>query len=135
MTTMSRTTDETAVRALLARLSAAWAANDADAYAALYADDASVVTTGILTRGRDAIRAFMAAGFAGRMKGSTSVEEPDGVRIIAPGVAVVTTVSGFRLPGESAVPDARKRRATWVFADGAQGWRVEAYHNCPVDPA
>ncbi|MGW5672005.1 YybH family protein [Micromonospora sp. NPDC003776] len=125
---------EREVRDLLHALVAAWAAGDADAFAGRYADDATVVLPGgVFHRGRAEVRRYMADGFAGPLRGSTSVDEPEQVRIIGAGdTAVVVSRSGFLLPGEESLPADRLRRATWVLSRGAAGWRVEAYHNCPA---
>jgi uncharacterized protein (TIGR02246 family) len=128
-------TGETAVKDLLARMSAAWDANDAAAFAGLYTDSATVVTTGTYTQGRDEIRAFMAAGFAGPLKGTTSVDEQQRIRFLTEDVAIVNSISGFILPGERAVPAGLERRATWVLTRADGDWLVESYHNCPVDKA
>jgi uncharacterized protein (TIGR02246 family) len=127
------TIDDTAVKDLFAGLAAAWDANDADAYARLYADDASVVTSGNHSHGRDEIRAFVAAGFDGRLKGTTSAEQLDKVRFVADDVAIVEGVSGFLMPGEQTVRAGLGRRATWVLARAGGEWLVAAYHNSSIN--
>jgi|SRR3954454_12122987 uncharacterized protein (TIGR02246 family) len=131
MSKLDLATDETAVKDLLAQMVAAWDANDADAFAELYTDDTVVVTTGKYTQGKEGVRAFMAGGFAGPLKGTTSVEEPDQIRFVTDDVAIVNTISGFVLPGEKTVQPSLERRATWVLRRGDDGWRVASYHNCP----
>lgn len=133
MTKTNLTADETAVQELLARMTAAWNAHDAGAFADLYADQASVVTSTSYTQGKDAVRAFMAAGFAGPLKGTTSVEEPQQIRFVGNDVAIVSSISGFIPPGEKAVPAALQRRATWVLGRADSGWLVESYHNSAVN--
>ena len=128
--TLDRTTDELAVRDLLERLGAAWDAGDADAFADRYTQDARVVTTGTYTQGREQIRAFMVAGFAGPLKGTTSVERPQQVRFLADNVAIVDSISGYTQPGEQRVPPSIERRATWVLTRTGADWLVESYHNC-----
>lgn len=127
------TTDaQTEVLAVLAATVQAWSANDAEAFAALYSDDASVVLGGgTFLRGRTEIRDYMAAGFAGPLSGTKGADEAESVRVIGNG-AIVVSRSGFRLPGEDAVAPDRRRRATWTLARNDAGWQIEAYHNCPV---
>jgi uncharacterized protein (TIGR02246 family) len=132
-TAPTRTSDNQAVRDVLGGIVAAWAANDADAFAGFYADDATVVLPGgVFHVGRNEIRAYMAAGFAGPMKGSRSVDEQENVRFIGDNAAIVVSRSGFQLPGENRVPADRLRRATWVLSKRDDRWLVEAYHNCPA---
>lgn len=123
-------TDEAAVKDVLARAVAAWDANDADAFAELYTDDATVVTAGVHQRGKESIRAFMAGGFGGPLKGTRSMEDPQQVRFVTDDVAVVTSLGGFILAGEDKLRDDLERRATWVIARNGADWRVESYHNC-----
>jgi uncharacterized protein (TIGR02246 family) len=76
--------DVDGVRELLRRLYAAWADNDAEARAALYRDDATVVMPAVLHRGRAAVRDYMAAALAGPLKGSRGVDQPQDIRMIGP---------------------------------------------------
>ncbi len=59
-----------------------WAAGDADAFAALYTDDATVVQPGVHKKNKGEIRTTMAAGFAGPLKGSRVLDEPQSVRFL-----------------------------------------------------
>ena len=122
-----------AVRELLHALVAAWAANDADAFAARYADDATVVLPGgVFHQGREEVRRYLAAAFAGPLRAPPRSTSRSSVRLVGDGTAVVVSRSGFRLPGEETLPADRLRRATWVLSRRDDGWRVEAYHNCPA---
>jgi uncharacterized protein (TIGR02246 family) len=112
---------------------AAWDANDADTFAELYAEEATVVTAGSQQHGKDEIRAFMAAGFAGPLKGTTSTEEPQRIRFIGQDVAIVNSLGGFILPGGDAVLPSLQRQATWVLNRAGSGWLVESYHNCAAN--
>lgn len=123
-------TDEAAVKDVLASAVAAWDANDADAFAELYTDDASVITAGSHQQGKETIRAFMAGGFAGPLKGTKSMEDPQDVRFVTDDVAVVTSLGGFIFAGEDKLRDDMERRATWVIVRRGNDWRVETYHNC-----
>jgi uncharacterized protein (TIGR02246 family) len=121
-----------AVRDVLAETAQAWGAQDADTFAELYTPDATVVLTGgVFLRGREQIRAFMAAAFTGRLAGTRSVDEQESVRIVGD-AAVAVSRSGYLLPGEDAVAPDRMRRATWTLARHDGRWLVEAYHNCGI---
>src|SRR4051794_7059974 len=122
-------TDENEVRALLRSITAAWDANDADAFAAHYAEEATVVLPGgVFHRDREEIRAWMAAGFDGPLKGTSGVDEPELIRA-GGDTAVVVSRTGFLFPGETELPATRERRATWTLWRAPDGWRVAAYAN------
>jgi uncharacterized protein (TIGR02246 family) len=128
--TTTITTDEQAVRDVLEHIYVTWAANDADAFAALYVDDATVVMPGVFHRGRSAVRDYMAAGFAGPLKGSRGVDEPQDIRIVGGDVAIVVSEGGIVMAGEQTL--ARRVRATWVLSKLDGEWKIEAYVNTSV---
>ena len=68
--------DRQAVLAVIQAGYAAWEANDADEFVAVYLDDATVVQPGIHKQNRQEIRTTMAAGFEGALKGSRVVDTP-----------------------------------------------------------
>ena len=122
--------NEEAVRAILARTVTAWTANDADAFADLYAEDATVMLAdGVYLRGRDEIRAYMAAGFAGPLRGTRGLDEPESVRLLGDDAAVVISRSGFLLDGETRPSADHTRRAAWVLSRYDGAWSVAAYAN------
>jgi uncharacterized protein (TIGR02246 family) len=111
---------------------AAWSANDPDAFADLYATDATIVLNGgTFLRGREEIRAFMTAGFQGPLRGTRGVDEPLSVRTIGD-TAVVVSRSGFLQPGEDTLAPDRVRMATWMLIRQDGRWLVAAYHNSTV---
>ncbi|MER5468946.1 SgcJ/EcaC family oxidoreductase [Streptomyces sp. NPDC002685] len=119
------------IRTVIDRLYSAWADHDADAFADLYTEDATVVMPGVFHDGREEIRAYMAAAFDGPLKGSRPLDEPRRIRFPRPGTAVVVSEAGILLAGESELPADRLRRATWVLVrDPADGsWAITSYHN------
>jgi uncharacterized protein (TIGR02246 family) len=123
------TTQATAVDTIMAT-TAAWTRNDPDEFADLYAGDATVVLGGgTFLRGREEIRRFMTAGFAGRLKGTFGIDEQDSVRVIGD-TAIVVSRSGFQAPGADA--PSSLRRATWTLVRRDGRWLVESYHNCDL---
>ncbi len=68
MTTSTTTSAGTAVRAVFAQTSRAWADGDGQAFAAWYAPGATVILPGVYLPGQDAIREAMAAAFARPLK-------------------------------------------------------------------
>ncbi|MFF0472744.1 SgcJ/EcaC family oxidoreductase [Streptomyces sp. NPDC004284] len=132
-TTTAQDTAEQQVRSVIDAVYAAWAANDADAFVAVYTPDATSALPGSFRDGRERIRAAMAAGFEGPLKGSTVRDELHGVRFLGEfrDSAVVVARSAVVLAGETDVPDGRWVRATWVLERTSDGvWQVAAYHNC-----
>jgi uncharacterized protein (TIGR02246 family) len=112
----------------------AWAANDADAFAALYTEDATVVQPGIHKRNQEDIRTTMAAAFAGPLKGSTVLDQPQSVRLIGSDAAIAITEGGILMAGETELPAERMVRATWVLSKVDGHWYVAAYQNSPANP-
>jgi uncharacterized protein (TIGR02246 family) len=131
--TATRTDRDSAIEAVFAEVSRAWANGDADGFAAWYADGASAILPGFYLRDKDAIRAAMAVAFAGSLQGSRRTHEVQSLRFLGEGTAVAVTNSATVFP-EQAEPSAQHReRATWVLALHGDRWLVEAYHGCPVD--
>jgi uncharacterized protein (TIGR02246 family) len=112
----------------------AWAANDADAFAALYTEDATVVQPGIHKKNRGDIRTTMAAWFAGPLKGSRVLDEPQSVRLLGSEAAIVIAEGGILMAGQHEVPPERWVRATWVLTQQDGRWSVAAYQNSPAHP-
>ena len=131
----ARSAAEQAVADVLDQMYAAWAAGDADAVARLYTHDATVSMPDVYHVGADAIGAWFAAGFAGRLRGSTTIDEARRVRLIGPDAAIVISTSGVLLAGETSVPPERLVRATWVLAREHGQWRIALYGNCPLQAA
>jgi uncharacterized protein (TIGR02246 family) len=125
--------EQRAVTEVIDGIYAAWADNDADAFAALYLEDATVIQPGIYKNGREVVRTSMAAGFAGPLKGSTVIDEPLSVRFLNDEAAVVISQGAVRMSGETEPPPQRLVRATWVLAKRDGKWRIAAYHNSPAN--
>ena len=111
----------------------AWAENDADAFAALYTDDATVVQPGVHKKSKHDIRTTMAAGFAGPLKGSRVLDEPQSIRFLGSEAAVVITEGGVLMAGQAELPSERLVRATWVLTKQDERWYVAAYQNSPAN--
>ncbi len=120
-----------AIRALFDRLYAAWAAGDADAFADLYTEDATVIMPGVFHKGQSTVRDFMAGAFAGPLKGSTGVDDPIDIRVVGD-TAIVVSKAGILMPGEREVPSDQERHATWVLSKQDDRWLVAAYANAPA---
>jgi uncharacterized protein (TIGR02246 family) len=86
----------------------------------------------VFRRGRAAVRDYMAAAFAGPLKGSRGVERPQDIRMIDPDAAIVVSRAGILLAGEENLPAERERLATWVLSKQDGRWLVAAYPNAPA---
>jgi uncharacterized protein (TIGR02246 family) len=125
--------DQAAAAKAPQRIVAAWADNDADAFAAACAEDATLILPGdVYLRSRDEIRSFMAAGYAGPYKGTRVFGEPLSLRMLSAEVCVLITEGGVLMPGEAKVSDEQAIRATWVLSKQGSDWLVSAYHNSKI---
>ncbi|RVW09965.1 SgcJ/EcaC family oxidoreductase [Prescottella agglutinans] len=131
----NRVDDVAAIQAVLSDSYKAWAAGDADGMVADYTPDATAIMTGSFRDGRDVIRRNMALGFAGPLRGSSTVNKQLGIRFVGRDGAIVISESAIRFAGETEVPDDRRKvNATWVFEKRDGRWLIAAYHNSPVLP-
>ena len=130
-TKLISTNDESAVHAVLDAVYAAWADNDADAFVAPYAADATAVHSGTVMEDRDAIRATMATVFDGPLKGSRGIHDVQRIRFVGADTAIVLS-KGAILFAAQTEPAAESRTLDgWVLGKQDGSWRVEAFHNCP----
>ena len=128
---MATTTADKAVLDVLDSMYSAWAAGDADGIAGHYTQDATVVMPGVFDEDREAVRAFFTAGFQGRLKGSTVIDEPQQVRFYGDDTAIVISTGGIVPAGQDAVM--RLIRATWVLVRQDGDWLIASYSNAPAE--
>jgi uncharacterized protein (TIGR02246 family) len=116
------------------RIIEAWEKHDAEAFAAVFTPDGTMVMPGdVFRQTRESIRAFMVAGYAGVYRGTRVTGKPISARFINQDVAVLITEGGVLVPGETEPAPERAIRATWVVARHGQDWLLAAYHNCPIN--
>ena len=127
--------EQAAIAAVPARMVAAWAAHDADAFADLFIEDGSMMLPGVYKKGKDDIRAFMAAGYAGPYKGTQVTGQPLEIKPLSSDAVAVITEGGVIGAGESELSDAAAIRASWILVKRDDQWKLAVYHNCPRDPA
>jgi uncharacterized protein (TIGR02246 family) len=123
------------VAAVPGRLVAAWAAHDAEAFSQLFIQDGSLIMPGVYKKGRDEIREFMAAGYAGPYKGTSVTGTPLEIKRLGTGAVALVTVGGVLAPGEKEVSTKEAIRASWILVKDDGTWRLAVYQNCPRDPA
>ncbi|MEV0001803.1 SgcJ/EcaC family oxidoreductase [Micromonospora sp. NPDC050980] len=123
----------TAAQAVPQRIVAAWKNNDADAFAATFTEDGSMILPGVYLAGRDKIRSFMADAFAGPYAGTQVFGEPISLRPLSENVVLVITRGGVLAPGDTEVAEERSIRATWTLTRDGDGWALAAYQNTPAN--
>jgi uncharacterized protein (TIGR02246 family) len=122
--------DTTTILEVHERFAAAWNKDDAKAMAAMFADDADLINPlGRRAKGKAEIEALYADEHAGAFKGSKfSSDCKSGVRVVKPGVAVVTCsfeVTGGTLPDGKPMP-ALKGLYTATMLKAKTKWLVVA---------
>lgn len=127
--------DKAAVAALPQRIVAAWAAHDADAFAAVFTADATMILPGVYEKGRDAIRGYMAKAFAGQYKGTQVTGTPIDVRFITGESGVLVTRGGVLAPGETEPAPERTIHASWIVVKQDGQWSLAGYQNSPRNAA
>jgi len=129
-------TDDAAVHDVPQRIVAAWADNDAAAFAAVFTEDASLILPGnVYLTSREEIRAFMTEAFAGPYKGTRVFGTPLALKYLGDHVALVLTQGGVLAPDESEVPAERAIRASWLLSRQGPQWLIAAYQNTPIPAA
>jgi len=125
--------DAAAVSAVPQRIVAAWADNDADAFAETFAEDGSLILPGdVYLTGREQIRSFMAAAFAGQYEGTKVTGTPLAIRPLAADVTLLITRGGVLAPGEVEVSADQAIRASWLLTRQGSDWLIAAYQNTPI---
>jgi uncharacterized protein (TIGR02246 family) len=111
---------------------AAWAKNDADGVANVFTDDGILILPGdVYKRGREEIRSFMAAAYAGPFKGTGVTGRPVDVRFVSDDVALLRTHGGILAPGETEIDPELAVRSTWVAVRKNGTWQLAGYQNSP----
>lgn len=123
------------IAAVPARMVKSWAAHDAKAFSELFTQDGTLILPGVYKKGRDEIREFMTAGYAGPYKGTHVTGAPLDIKPLGEGAVALLTVGGVLAPGETVLSDKEAIRASWILVKREAGWQLAVYQNCPRDPA
>jgi len=103
------------------RIQAAWAANDADVFADVFAENGSLLMRDEQLTSRAEIRSYMANGFAGPFQGARVTGWPLEVKFLSDDVAFLVTQGGIVLATDDDLLPEREIRAVWVIARRAPG--------------
>lgn len=123
---------EGAVLTVPLRLRAAWDDNDAEAFAAMFTENGSMLLGDDQLCGRDQIRSYVTDAFQGAHQDTKLVEEPLEIRFLSDDVAFAVTEGGVLEKGQSEVARERLVRTTWVTVKRDGDWRLVSYQNSPV---
>ncbi len=116
------------------RLVTAWEAHDAEAFSMLFVEDGTLILPGVYIKGRDEIRKYMEAEYAGKYQGTSVTGTPLDIKPLGAGAVALITVGGVLMPGENKVSTKEAIRASWILVKDGDTWRLAVYHNCPRDP-
>lgn len=125
--------EQAEIAAVPARLVAAWAAHDAEAFADLFTHDGTLILPGVYKKGRDTIREFMSAGYAGPYLGTRVTGTPIDIKPLADGAVALLTMGGVIAAGATELADRDAIRASWILVRREGRWQLAVYQNCPRD--
>lgn len=122
--------DEDAAQALYTQLMAAWNAGDAEAFAALFAEDGDLVAFDgtHLTGRRDIVDGHQQL-FERWLKGTQLVGSVRRIRWLSPDIAVMHAVGGTIMRGKHEAEPARDSIQTLVAMRREGGWQLVAFQN------
>jgi uncharacterized protein (TIGR02246 family) len=124
---------EKAVLTVPMRIQAAWAANNADMFADVFADNGSLLMRDTQLKGREEIRSYMAHGFRGPFKGARVNGWPIAVNFLTDEVAMVITEGGIIMAGDTDIAAENLIRATWVIGRRPVGrLRLFSHQSSPI---
>lgn len=124
--------DQEAIAGVPKRIVAAWAGQDAEAFAEVFTEDGTMILPGVLRNGRDEIRSYMDAAFSGAYKGTRVMGTPQQFRILADDVVLLITRGGVLAADEQDLPDGRAVHASWLVVRRDRRWQLAAYQNSPA---
>lgn len=123
---------EKAVLTVPLRIQAAWAANDPDIFADIFAENGSLLMKDRQLTSREEIRGYMAAGFSSMYRGAQVTGWPLVVTFLDEDVAIVVTQGGILLAGDTELAREREIRALWVIIERDGQWVLMSYQSSPV---
>lgn len=131
-TTKSSPENESAICALYFQMIDGWNKGDGNVFAAPFAEDADLVGfDGTHLKGRQEIVSFHQRLFDTFVKGSRLIGKVRNVRFLTPDVAIMHSVGGTILAGQSDIESERNSVHTIVAKkdDASSQWRIVAFQN------
>ena len=129
---ISRSVDETEVRALYRQLLSGWNRRSAGAIAELFAKDGVAIGfDGAELEGQTEIASVHKRIFNDDSTGAF-VAKVRGVQFLKPDVAILRAVAGMVLPGQSDLAPDRNSVQTLVAAKSNNHWQVAVFQNTPA---
>jgi uncharacterized protein (TIGR02246 family) len=126
----SKSDDEAAIRELYQQMVDGWNRGNGEAFAAPYAEDGDLVGfDGTYLKGRREIASFHQQLFDRFIKGSRLVGKIRSVRFLTLDVAVMHSVSGTVMAGQSDIDPERNSIHMLVAIKSGPEWRLAAFQN------
>jgi uncharacterized protein (TIGR02246 family) len=127
-----RPADEAAIRDVVqTRQQQAWSQHDAKAYAALFAEDADLISVvGWWWKGRKEIESKLTDAFAFVFRESTLTITQVDIRFLTPEISVAHmrwTMSGAKTP--PTIPESREGTQTFTLQKPGRSWMIAAFQN------
>lgn len=125
--------NERATLTIPQRIAAAWADNDADAFADIFTGNGSELIGDDQMVSQESIRSYMTDGFQGIYRGSRVVGWPISVKFLTDDVALLVTGGGVLMPGDAGLAPERELRSTWVVLREDEGrLRLVSHQSSPI---
>lgn len=123
---------EKAVLQVPLRMVRAWSFNDGKAISEVFTEDGIMILPGdVFKQGREEIRNFMSAAYAGPFQGTGVTGTPVDLRFASDDVAIIQTHGGILAPGQEEIPPELAVRSTWVVVNDGERWNLAGYQNSP----
>ncbi|MEC3975174.1 SgcJ/EcaC family oxidoreductase [Amycolatopsis sp. H20-H5] len=123
---------EGAVLSVPLRIRGEWERNDADALAAIFTENGSMLVGDVQLHGREEIRAYLAEAFAGGYGGSRLTEETNEIRFLTDDVALAITQGGILRKGADELSPDEVVRAMYVIVKQEGEWKLASHQTSPI---
>lgn len=123
---------EKAVLSVPLRLVKAWSKNDVEGIVDVFTEDGILILPGdVFKNGREEIRSFLAAAFAGPFKDTGVIGRPVDLRFASDDVALIRTHGGVLAPGDTEIAPELAVRSGWTCVRRDGTWYLASYQNSP----